>query len=489
MQALKKAERAKQGSASEDDGGKPSEAFDAILALTPDAAQAPARAEPQLNLDPLAGLSLEPMAPATSLTPRPTPDPLPAASDHQPAGLTLDLAPDPAAAAPLHAPTPTPAPAPTAAKPAAKAQPRAEHVEKQDKPDKPEKAGKPRGAARARAAAEAVEPAGIDPARLRLIGLVAALLLIVAGFGYYYWQAMVAPGAGARLPPVPMPPPGATGATPAQLVRAAPDGQGAAADAADPLLAQPAKRDAARDDLERRLAQTEQQLAATQQAIQAQQNTPQPERLPPLAAPDNSEIKVARAVQASPLAPALNGAYQSLNNGDLSAAQQQYEAALRQDPNSRDALLGLAALAARAGQSQSAAGHYLRLLELDPNDTAAVAGLVGLRQGDPGQNELRLKAILAANPDAAPAQFALGNLYAQQGRWSEAQQAYFRAFSAAPDNPDYAYNLAIGLDRLNQGKLALGYYQRALALAQSHAAAFDRGALRTRMHELTAGAR
>ena len=81
--------------------------------------------------------------------------------------------------------------------------------------------------------------------------------------------------------------------------------------------------------------------------------------------------------------------------------------------------------------------------------------------------------------------FALGNLYAQQGRWPEAQQTYFRAYTAAPDNADYAYNLAIGLDRLNQGKLALTYYQRALALGQDKPAGFDRTALRQRMHELS----
>jgi tetratricopeptide (TPR) repeat protein len=97
--------------------------------------------------------------------------------------------------------------------------------------------------------------------------------------------------------------------------------------------------------------------------------------------------------------------------------------------------------------------------------------------------------MLSANPESAPLLFALGNLYAQQGRWPDAQQQYFRAYSAAPDNPDYAYNLAIGLDRLNQGKLALTYYQRALALAQDRAAAFDRSALRIRIHELGAAAR
>ena len=355
----------------------------------------------------------------------------------------------------------------------------------------------------------------MDPERLRLIGLLSVLALIILGFGYYYWQAVMAPGAGSRLPPVAMPPPGATGATNAvQIVGPAgatdPAALGNGVDASgggdpsggDPSGGDPSGGDpsvagmlapspmggmsrAARDDLERRLERTEQELAATQQAIQAQANMPRQERLPPVAAPDNTDIRVARTVQPARIAPALENAYELLRTGDLSTAQQQYEAALRQDPNSRDALLGMATVAARQNQGAQASSYYLRLLELDPNDATAVAGLVGLSGGDAGQNERRLKAILTSNPDAGPVLFALGNLYAQQGRWPDAQQTYFRAYTAAPDNADYAYNLAIGLDRLNQGKLALTYYQRALALGQDKPAGFDRTALRQRMHELS----
>lgn len=356
----------------------------------------------------------------------------------------------------------------------------------------------PRTRARAAAAGNA-EPPGMDPERLRLIGLLSVLALIILGFGYYYWQAVMAPGAGSRLPPVAMPPPGATGATNAvQIVGPAgatdPAALGNGVDASgggDPSVAgmlapspMGGMSRAARDDLERRLERTEQELAATQQAIQAQANMPRQERLPPVAAPDNTDIRVARTVQPARIAPALENAYELLRTGDLATAQQQYETALRQDPNSRDALLGMATVAARQNQGAQASSYYLRLLELDPNDATAVAGLVGLSGGDAGQNERRLKAILTSNPDAGPVLFALGNLYAQQGRWPDAQQTYFRAYTAAPDNADYAYNLAIGLDRLNQGKLALTYYQRALALGQDKPAGFDRTALRQRMHEL-----
>ncbi|MYN47484.1 tetratricopeptide repeat protein [Pseudoduganella sp. FT93W] len=356
-----------------------------------------------------------------------------------------------------------------------------------------EKTEAPRGTARTRARAVAAsnpEHGGIDPERLRLFGLIGLLVLILAGFGYYYWQAVMAPGAGARLPPVPMPPPGATGATPAQVVSAPARSSEAAPPAEDgALLPSAPKTTGQRDELERRLTQAEQQLAATQQALQAQLSAPQPASLPPLAAPESSDIRVARGQKSEPLAAALGSAYQTLNTGELASARQQYEAVLQQDGNNHDALLALASIASREQQPAQAASYYLRLLELDPRDGAAIAGMVGLRQGDPAQNEVRLKGILASNPEAAPVHFALGNLYAQQGRWQDAQQAYFRAYSAAPTNPDYAYNLAIGLDRLNQGKLAQTYYQRALALAQDTAAAFDRSALRKRLQELGASAR
>lgn len=510
----------------------------------------------ELSLEPMDGFSLEPLAPpvaAATTEPRPSPSPLPAVSDHKAPGLTMDLALDPVVAPPAPAASTGPAAtagagsaagaatgvaagANTAAKSSATATatattPRSASATQGSAPvdagtgtGTGASTGARRGAAastpaagagigtsagkgtsagtgasagsasrtRARAATTA-EPSGLDPERLRLIGLIALLVLVVGGFGIYYWRALTAPGAGAGLPPVPMPPPGATGATPGpgMIIAAGPaastDAGAAAADDTDPMLA-PSSAGSSRvqQELERRLAKTEQDLATAQQTIQAvaAANAPRPEQMPVLAAPDNSDIRVSRAQQTSPVAPALDSAYQAFNSGDLGAAQQQYAAALAQDANNRDALLGAAHVAARQNQKDQAAAYYLRLLELSPNDADATAGLIGLRQGDISLSEARLKTILVSNPEAGPVLFTLGNLYAQQGRWSDAQQSYFRAVGAAPDNPDYAYNLAIGLDRLNQTRLALGYYQRALALAQDKAVGFDRNALRQRMHEL-----
>ena len=59
------------------------------------------------------------------------------------------------------------------------------------------------------------------------------------------------------------------------------------------------------------------------------------------------------------------------------------------------------------------------------------------------------------------------------------------AYSAEPDNADFAYNLAVSLDHLRQPKLALEYYQRAIALAKARGGRFDLGAAEGRVTQLT----
>ena len=132
-------------------------------------------------------------------------------------------------------------------------------------------------------------------------------------------------------------------------------------------------------------------------------------------------------------------------------------------------------------------GYYQRLLQSDPRDAHAQAGQLALRsqQLDPVQVESRVKSLIATDRDSNVLYFTLGNQYAQQGRWAEAQQAYFKAFAANPDNADFAFNLAVSLDQLRQGKLALEYYRKALALAEKSSASFAPESARTRVQQLS----
>lgn len=199
---------------------------------------------------------------------------------------------------------------------------------------------------------------------------------------------------------------------------------------------------------------------------------------------DANAIQIRKGNSGNQINPALSSAYQAFITGDTATAERQYQSVLVQEPYNRDALLGLAALALNQRDADKSGSFYGRLLELDPNDPDAIAGLTSLQQGDPAQSESRLKKALSMHPNAGAIMFALGNLYAQQARWSEAQQYYFRAYTTQSNNADYAFNLAVSLDRLNQSKLAKDYYQRALDSGQAGTGNFNRSKVQQRIADL-----
>ena len=181
----------------------------------------------------------------------------------------------------------------------------------------------------------------------------------------------------------------------------------------------------------------------------------------------------------------IEHAYDALQANRLDDARSGYEQVLRGDPRNADALLGLAVIATRQGQTERAQQIYLRVLEVNPGDVTAQAALINLRgQSDSGQSESRLKILLASQPESPSLHFALGNLYARLGRWSEAQQAYFQAYALEPDNADTLFNIAVSLDHLRQNKLAAQYYRMALNAAETRRSAFDQNAVGKRLLEL-----
>ena len=77
------------------------------------------------------------------------------------------------------------------------------------------------------------------------------------------------------------------------------------------------------------------------------------------------------------------------------------------------------------------------------------------------------------------------NQYALQRRWPDAQLAYAKAVAMDPDNPDYAYNLAVSLEHMRQPQPALQQYRRALSLALRRTASFDPAAAEARVQQFS----
>jgi tetratricopeptide (TPR) repeat protein len=183
----------------------------------------------------------------------------------------------------------------------------------------------------------------------------------------------------------------------------------------------------------------------------------------------------------------LTAAHAALRAGDLSRAESLYRETLATERDQPDAHLGMALIEQSRGGTAAALVQYRAVLALRPGDPQAWAGLADLTgDGELEGMESRLRNLLATRPDAA-LHFALGNILARQLRWSDAQESYFAAATGAPQNADYAFNLAVALDRLGKGRVAIPHYARALALAgDARAVQFDASSVRTRMQQLEA---
>ena len=216
------------------------------------------------------------------------------------------------------------------------------------------------------------------------------------------------------------------------------------------------------------------------------------DRPAPAPKPDAADIRpdpaagivIRRRIRADHVADSLQRAYEVFLAGDEESAARMYRTVLGHEPGNRDARLGLAAIAARNGRRDEAAGHYARILAARPADTVARAALIAIDERDPTAAQSRLKALLRSEPQAAHLHFSLGNLHAAQSRWPEAQQSWFNAYHLDRGNADYAYNLAVSLDHLSQPRSALGLYREALALARTRPASFDAAAVRRRIRDL-----
>ncbi len=340
----------------------------------------------------------------------------------------------------------------------------------------------------ARAVFAAKQPAASTPetggSRNKVvIGIVVVALLLLAAGGAYVWYEINGAKPGLARAPVSAPRP----VTPAPVAAVAP-AQPPAPAAATP---EPAKPAAAAP-----VASTDSAPAATA----AKPSPPAPARARPAGKPSAqvvasllreksaakpAPLRLEKTVDPPRVRPDVAKGYEALRAGDLPAARASYEAAVAADASNLDAHLGLATAAARAGDRATATRHYRRVLNLDPRNPSALAGLAALTDFTrPDAVERQLRADITQSPQNAGLHFTLGNVYASQGRWNEAQAAFFESYRLEPDNADTLHNLAVSMDQLGQAKLAADFYRRALDAASPRGAQFDKAQVQRRLAEL-----
>ncbi|MGA7178192.1 MAG: tetratricopeptide repeat protein [Thiobacillaceae bacterium] len=178
----------------------------------------------------------------------------------------------------------------------------------------------------------------------------------------------------------------------------------------------------------------------------------------------------------------LEAAYRAYQAGKLEEAKSQYNKISDRDKNA-DALLGLAAIAIVQGHQVEGVRLYQQVISLDPRNAVAQAALLDtLGTSDATAAESRLKNQMQQAPSAY-LYYALGNLYADQKRWSDGESAYYEAYKRDPANADYAFNLAISLDHLHQNEAAIRHYEAAIRLAGPDSQ-FNRSQAEARIQQL-----
>jgi len=283
-----------------------------------------------------------------------------------------------------------------------------------------------------------------------LSALGGTILLLAAGTGYWWYLD----SAGSLAPQHPV-------AAPAQQIQLA------------TVTAPPLSAETPADDTEEIAPEPAPPVALPEPTVEPRVEPPPRQKSPVRIEPQRTET----------IDPLLRNAYLAYRSGNQDESQRLYLEMIRKDANNADALLGLAAIAQQRGDNLLAAQYYSRVLTLDPRNAVANAGMSALDTEDDG-NESRLKTLLREQNSSAALHFALGNLYAGQSRWSEAQQAYFNAWTLESDNAEFAYNLAVSLDHLGQADLAVRYYQRAQQLDAARSTGFDHAQVTRRIEAL-----
>lgn len=156
--------------------------------------------------------------------------------------------------------------------------------------------------------------------------------------------------------------------------------------------------------------------------------------------------------------------------GYMDQAAASFQIALRDDPNSAEALYGIGSIFLDQQKASQARDCFERALKLRASypDTLANCwnnlGLLAARAGDRTQAIGYFLEALKLSPDHQIALDNLGSAYRQEKRWDDALKTYEHALTLNPDDPEANYGLGMVFAQQDDTVRAFESLQKALQL-------------------------
>ena len=155
--------------------------------------------------------------------------------------------------------------------------------------------------------------------------------------------------------------------------------------------------------------------------------------------------------------------------GELDLASSLYEKAIKLDPKSIEAFIGLAGIKVQKKEYKSAENYLSKVLSLEPKNTKAALTLaaVYLLEKDKTKARKQLELIISNDPASIEARFLLANIDLSNKDYVSARKFIEQAVVASGDN-GYVINQAGNIFyEAQQFDDALSYFERATALGVS----------------------
>ncbi len=175
--------------------------------------------------------------------------------------------------------------------------------------------------------------------------------------------------------------------------------------------------------------------------------------------------------------------------GYMEQAVTSFQIALRDDPQSAEAVYGIGSVYLNQQKTAEARESFERALKLRASypDTLANSwnnlGLLAVREGRTEEAIRDFQAALKLIPDHMIALVNLGSAFRQQKRWDDARKTYDRALEVNPDDAEANYGLAMVFAQSDDTARAFDSLQRALQLRPVYPEALNNlGILYLRTH-------